>query len=435
MPGTADDIGGTGRVSGAGARASETVVVVTGASGFVGSHTVKLLLSRGYRVRATVRDAGNEERTAFLRALAAETGRYDGGGGGSEKPRDNGKDDAAAAADGGGGGGVAASADAQLKLYSADLGDAASWQAPFQGAHYAVHCAAAVMLTARDPQREIVDVTVNGLRHVLDACKAGALRGDFRKLVLCSSQAAVLDLALPDDHVLTETDWNESETLRSDPYSYSKVVAERMAWEYVRNLKPSESFALACVNPGAIYGPILTPSHARSSPVFFEMLLKGKMSMGAPRFSFAACDVRDVALAQALALESEAATGRFLVLTDRSKSMLELAQATASALPAYSKKMPSRHVPNFAMWLAPLFDKRLSFRFVRAHLGRTHVYDTSRAQSVLGIKFRDLETETVPDTCASLIEHGIVPDLRVGEGERGEGEGGEQVQGALEPDE
>lgn len=53
----------------AAAVAAPSVVVVTGASGFIGAHVVRLLLERGHTVRATVRDASNAARTAHLREL------------------------------------------------------------------------------------------------------------------------------------------------------------------------------------------------------------------------------------------------------------------------------------------------------------------------------------------------------------------------------
>ena len=50
-------------------------VAVTGASGFIGSHVVRELLSRGYKVRAVLRDPSNKDKTAHLVAAAAELGK------------------------------------------------------------------------------------------------------------------------------------------------------------------------------------------------------------------------------------------------------------------------------------------------------------------------------------------------------------------------
>ena len=46
------------------------LVVVTGASGYIGSHIVANLLSKGMRVRATVRDLEDPERVSHLKTLS-----------------------------------------------------------------------------------------------------------------------------------------------------------------------------------------------------------------------------------------------------------------------------------------------------------------------------------------------------------------------------
>ena len=48
---------------------SEEIVVVTGASGYIGSHVVANLLLKGKKVRATVRNAGDPDRVNHLKNM------------------------------------------------------------------------------------------------------------------------------------------------------------------------------------------------------------------------------------------------------------------------------------------------------------------------------------------------------------------------------
>lgn len=334
-------------------------VLVTGAAGYVGSHIVRALLEAGYHVRGSVRDPGDTNKTAHLRALG------------------------------------------DVELVGADLMVPGSFDAAVRGCDMVVHAASAVQLTALDPQREIIDVAVQGTENLLSAIdKADAVR----RVVQTSSIAAVAGNDRPTDHVFTEVDWAEDATVDSDPYAVSKREAERVARLHCDARPAGQRYVLSAINPVFVQGPVLARPHLKSSPSLTRDLITGKFPL-APALSFGIVDVRDVALAHVRALEVEHPAPRY-VCSAESLWVLQMAQALRPEFSRYG--LPKRQMPKALVYGVALFDKRISFDFVRRNVGRQRHFDGSALTRDLGINYRP-SAQAVVDGARSMVELGFVP--------------------------
>lgn len=340
-----------------------SVACVTGASGFIGTHMVRELLERGYTVRATVRDATNEAKTAHLRALPGATA-------------------------------------AALSLHSANLLDEGAFDEVVAGCDVVFHVASAVFLTANDPQKDIVDPALIGTRNVFSAI---AKAGTVKSVGLTSSIAAVMSVSPRPDHVYTEADWADDATLEIAPYPLAKRLAEKAAWA-ARDAQPEDQrYDMVVVNPVLVTGPVYAKVHVRSSPSVIRDLMRGSFK-GCPNLGFGLVDVRDVVNALADGVEAGGKTGRYILYAEN-MWMQEIAQTIAKAFP--ERKVPTRTIPNFVMYFAAFFDKRLTWAFLKRNLGSQSKIDNSRVQAELGIELRDIRS-SIRDTCQSFIDKGFV---------------------------
>ena len=338
-------------------------VCVTGANGFIGSYLVRDLLQAGYRVRGTVRDPKNEAKTAHLLALAEQLGAAD-----------------------------------RLELVSGDLLTPGSFDDAIAGCDAVCHTAAAVFFAARDPQKDIVDPSVQGTTNVLESARRA---GTVKRFVHTSSMVAIYGWNQPKGHVFTEADWNTSSTLDVDPYGVAKVEAEKAAVAYVAALPDEERFELVHLNPGMVWGPPMIKAHAKASPKLVRDVIS-RSQPGVPQLMLSIVDVRDASAAHVLALTLEDPPSRCLVFAEN-VWMNEVMQQIQAMFP--DVKMGARRIPKPFVLLASLMDEGLNTRQLNALVGRNLPMDNRRSIAAYGMTYRPM-SETLRDTATPMIDNG-----------------------------
>ena len=334
-------------------------VLVTGASGYIGSHVVANLLSKGMKVRATVRDSSDPERVGHLESLPVS----DGGG---------------------------------LEIVEMDLLDSESVQRAVSDCQSVIHTAAVVVLKSKRAQKEIVDPSVVGTRNILDAIDASST---VRSLVHTSSTAAIRPRSWEDGQTLTTDTWANDATIEENPYGLAKYSAEKLVRDW--HSSTESPVRMVTINPCVVLGPPLSKRHLRGSPSFLMMLLRREIPFVIP-MHISIVDVRDVAEAHVRALTMGEDAGRYLVVSGQ-MWWKEIARAIKAENPTL--RVPTRQIPYSLSLIVSMFHPRVSLSWARMHLGKRLFWDSSPAQRDLGMSWRK-PRDSVLDTIPPILENG-----------------------------
>jgi dihydroflavonol-4-reductase len=340
-------------------------VLVTGGSGFIGSHCIAQLLAAGHDVRTTVRTLARE---AGVRAQLAEAGA---------EPGD------------------------RLTFAAADLVKDDGWAQAVTGCDFVLHVASP--FPARAPRRadELITPAREGTLRVLRVARDAGVK----RVVLTSSFAAIgyghAARATPYD----ETSWTDT-TAALSAYTRSKTLAERAAWDFMT--AEGGRLELAVVNPVAVLGPVLGADYA-SSILLVRRLLDGGVP-ALPRVMFGIVDVRDVADLHLRAMVNPAAAGeRFLATAGDFISVAGMAAVLKARMGEVARRVTTREAPDWVVRLTALFVGEA--RTIAPELGKPKNATSDKARRVLGWSPRSRE-DAIVATGESLLRLGLLRRAR-----------------------
>lgn len=256
-------------------------VLITGATGLVGSHVAESLTREGVTTRALVRSTSPLSGTSHLHSLGVE-------------------------------------------LSLGDVTDAASVERAMQGVSHVVHCAA--MVGDWGPAEPYRRTNVLALDNLVAAAKKGP---EFQRFVMISS----LGVYEPRDHY--KTDENVPLTLDGfDPYTRTKAESEERMRQVARDLP------VVILRPGFVYGP----RDRQVLPRLATTLRKGAFFyFGDGQQLLNNTGARNIAHAVGLALRANVPSGEVFNITDDPLATRRQFIGTVARLLGLPE--PTRHLP------------------------------------------------------------------------------------------
>lgn len=320
------------------------MILVTGATGLVGSHLLLALLEDNQKVRAIYRNTAALEKTKSLFQDYNKASLFD-----------------------------------LVEWVQADITDVPSLENVFVNIEYVYHCAALISFNPKD-EKIVRKTNIEGTANIVNFC----LDYKIEKLCYVSSVAALGDLKEFENTITEETEWNP-EASHSD-YAISKYGAEMEVWR-----GQQEGLTVTVVNPGVILGVGFWDS---GSGQLFTQIAHGLPFFTKGTTGFVC--VNDVVKSMMLCMKNEMNGARFIVVAENI-SYEKIVKSIALALKV---KPPGIYAKPWITSIYSRIDAVLAFvlnrKNVMSHsiarsLHQKTAYSNEKIKSELGFQFQDIE--------------------------------------------
>ncbi len=327
-----------------------TRILLTGVNGFIGGHIAVRLLDAGYSICGSVwpADTDVEATQRYLQAALADPAAIQ-----------------------------------RLDFAVLDLSSDDGWRDAMAGCQAVVHTASPVPMRQPRRERTVVKPAVEGTLRVLKAAQDAGIA----RVVLTSSSVAVTEgHGKTRTEPFTEAEWTNVSARGLSPYTISKVMSERAAWDFVGQAAAPE---LVVINPGFTIGPVIFDNVSTSMRVIQRIVVN--VDPAHPHFGYPLVDVRDVAEMHVRALEVPEAAGERFLGASRFMWYSDMVAVLADAFP--DRNITTTALPSWIVRAAAPFKRRLAS--VVGILDAPMPVSTEKAERVLGTTFRDIEPSII----------------------------------------
>ena len=329
-------------------------VLVTGISGYIGIHCAVEQLKNGYKVRGSLRDLSKSKTIdkAIKKHIA---------------PKKN------------------------LEFCELNLLNDKGWDKAMKGCEYVLHVASPYFNFEPKDENLYIRPAVDGTKRVLNSSK----KAGIKRIVITSSMVSMLENANKSININSDS-WTNIKSKNVSAYSKSKTLAEKSAWEFIKNQNSKSPMELVVINPGPVFGPTISSNLDGASMSMFKKMITGKMP-AVPKSAINMSDVRDVAKIHVQALENKKANGkRFIVTTENPYTFQELANILKSN--GYDK-VSTKQAPNFLLKLLGIFDREA--KSMKPFIGLRYNANISKTMDTFNWKPINIE-KTILDTAQSI---------------------------------
>lgn len=322
---------------------SNDKIVVTGGTGFLGSHILRGLIEKGYTNIFALKRA--QSSTALVTDI-----------------------------------------EDQIQWVEGDILDIVSLEFLFKEAKYAIHSAAKVSYNPAD-RKSVHTVNVEGTANIVNAALGVA---DFGKLIFISSVAAI-GRPMKKGQINEKTEWNENK--ETSNYALAKHQAELEVWRGM-----TEGMDVGILNPSMILGPSFWGD---SSTKLFTYAAEENRFY--PTGSNGFVDVRDVARLAIIFLESLIKNERMLAVSEM-YSYEQLLKTIASAMKVKAPQKALSPLLSGFLWRLASLQKDPTITKETVSITSSHFdYDNRKSKEAFQFTYIPIE-KSVEDTVACFLE-------------------------------